>query len=61
MSINNSLGTNSIIKSGGTPPFLIKYIFLEIATNRDQFDKPCLNEVDLYKQQVDLRAMKNGQ
>lgn len=51
MSISNGLGTNCIIK----------YLFLEIATNCDQFDKLCLDEVNLYKQQVDLRAMKNGQ
>lgn len=59
MSINNGLGTNCIINLGEAP-FLLKYISLEIATNCDQFDKLCLDEVNLSKQQMDLRAMRNG-
>ena len=42
-------------------PFFLKYIFLEIATNDNQFDKLCLDEVSFYKQEVDLKAMRNGQ
>lgn len=64
MSINNDLGTNCINKSGGgvggEALFFLKYTFLEVATNCDEFDKVCLNEVNLSKQQVDLRALRNG-
>lgn len=45
---------------GGEALFFLKYIFLKVATNCDEFDKLCLDEVNLSKQQVDLRALRNG-